>query len=452
MELPQIIEMLEQHGIGKVRLAGCDLDGVLRGKYVSLQKFAKAAESGFGFCDVLFGWDVEDKVYDFPSVTGWHTGFPDMLAKIDLDTFRLHPWEPGTALFLCDFWSDELTTLTVCPRNLLKKILFRAESLGYRVKAAFEYEFWLFQETPQSLQDKGFRDLTPLSPGSFGYSVLRAAQNSELVHDLINTRAALQAEVEGIHTETGPGIYEAALTADFGLAAADKAVLFKTTVKEVAARHGCVATFMARWNADLPGSGGHLHQSLWNTEDENENLFYDQNAPGGLSDLLDRFIAGQLELMPEWTAMMAPTINSYRRLTPGAWAPTSATWGVDNRTTALRIVPGIDASQARVEHRLAGADANPYLVLAASLASGLYGIDRQLAPPEPVTGNAYEADAPALPTNLRQAAEAFKASQPAREYFGAEFVDHYAASRNWEARRFERAVTDWELARYFEII
>jgi len=452
MDLREIVEMFEQHGIQRVKLAGADVDGVLRGKYVSLAKFARATERGFGFCDVIFGWDVEDATYDFASVTGWEKGFPDALARVDLDTLRLHPWEPGVALFLCDFWEDEATPFPVCPRNLLKKVLARAAALGYRVRAGFEYEFWLFQETPDTLAKKGFRGLTPLSSGSFGYSVLRAGQNSDLVHDLLNGLAALQVEVEGLHTETGPGVYEAALAATDGLEAADRAVLFKTAVKEIALRHGCVATFMARWSGGQPGSSGHIHQSLWEPEEGGANLFQDAEAPGGMSDVLDRYVAGQVELLPEWTALFAPTINSYRRLTPGFWAPTSATWGVDNRTVALRVIPGVAAGQARVEHRAAGADANPYLALAGCLASGLYGLEHELRLSEPVTGNAYEADAPRLPGNLEQAAAALGISSAAREYFGAEFVNHFVATRNWEVRRFEQAVTDWELRRYFEII
>jgi glutamine synthetase len=451
MDREEILTFLQQHGIRKVRLAGTDIDGVLRGKYVSLDKLESAAKHGFGFCDVIFGWDSQDETYDFPTFTGWHTGYPDTLAQVDLQTMRLVPWESGTACFLCDFWQDPQTPLPVCPRNLLKRVLGRAESMGFRTRAAVEYEFWIFRETPHSLQEKRFQNLTPLSPGSFGYSVLRAAENGRLVHDLMDACAGFHVDLEGLHTETGPGVYEAAITVEDALEAADQAVLFKNTVKEIAARYECTATFMARWNADLPGSGGHLHQSLWD-RDGAGNRFADGEAEHGFSALMRHYLGGQLALMGDVTALVCPTINSYRRTVPGAWAPTNATWGIENRTVALRAIRGPSPAATRVEYRLAGADANPYLALAASLATGLHGIEREVEPPAPVHGNGYDSGAPALPRSLEEAAGRLEGSAAARALFGDAFVDHFAASRRWEVEKFRRAVTDWELRRYFEII
>ncbi len=259
---------------------------------------------------------------------------------------------------------------------------------------------------------------------------------------------ALGIKIEGFHTETGPGVYETAIHYSDALAAADHAALFKTVVKILAQKHGLVATFMAKWNSKLPGCSGHIHQSL--ADAEGTNLFHAAGGQEGMSDLMRHYMAGQLALMREFAVMFLPTLNSYKRTVPGAWAPTNVTWGLDNRTTALRAIPA-GSKVTRVEHRLPGADSNPYLALAASLASGLHGIERRMVLGAPTT-NAYSSEAPPLPRTLEKAAALFRSSEAAREYFGADFVEHYAATRRWEVREFRRAVTDWELARYFEII
>jgi glutamine synthetase len=427
--------------IKRVKLGAFDMDGVLRGKYVSLEKFYSAVESGFGFCDVIFGWDIGDVLLDNVQVTGWHTGYPDCLAAIDMDSFRVVPWEPGTAFFLVDLLTKDQQPLAVSPRNVLRSTLKIAEEAGVKAYFGAEYEFWFFKETPQSIREKGYHNLTSLTPGSFGYSVLRASENAPLVLDLIEHMSAFDVPLEGFHTETGPGVYEAAIGFDAGLKAADKAALFKTAAKEIAARHGVMPTFMAKWNADLPGSSGHIHQSIWAND---QNLFHAGPA-------MNHYIAGLLHFMPEMMCMLCPTINSYKRTVPGTWAPINATWGLDTRTTAVRAIPGSPKS-SRIEMRLTGADINPYLAMAASLASGLEGIQRRLEPP-PAVANAYEKsnDAP-LPRTLSDAVALFKESAIARKWFGDEFVDHYAATREWEVRLYNKAVSDWELARYFESI
>jgi glutamine synthetase len=258
--------------------------------------------------------------------------------------------------------------------------------------------------------------------------------------------------IEGLHAETGPGVIEAALHYCEALEAADRAALFKTFVKVLAQRRGLMATFMAKWSQQLPGQSGHLHISL--ARKDGSSAFYDAAGPHTMSQEMRWFVGGQQALMPELLAMVAATVNSYTRLVPGFWAPTIATWGVENRTCALRVIQGGPQSQ-RVEYRIAAADINPYLALAAALGSGLWGIERQIEPDEPITGNAYECKVPAkrqLPRTLSEAARRLAQSKAARELFGAPFVEHFAASREWEEREFRRAVTDWELARYFEII
>jgi glutamine synthetase len=445
-EIEDVMARLRDANIKRVKLAATDIDGVLRGKYISLDKFA-ASYDGLGFCDVIFGWDIGDVLYDNVRYTGWHTGYPDAQARVDCSTFRIIPWEPGTAFFLLDLYSKQGERLAVSPRQVLQNVVERALASGYRARFAAEYEFWLFRETPRSLRDKHFRDLISLSPGMFGYSVLRASQNAPLVLDLIDQLAAFNVPLEGFHTETGPGVYEAAIGVDDAVAAADKAVLFKTAVKEIAARHEVLPTFMAKWNTDLPGSSGHLHQSL-SSGANGANVFFKDDC---MSPLMRRYIGGLIAHIPELMAMIAPTVNSYKRTVPGTWAPVNATWGVDNRTTAVRAITG-SAKSTRIELRLSAADMNPYLAIAASLAAGLEGIERETEPPEPVI-NAYAAQNGApLPRTLSEATAMFRKSEFAHKWFGSEFVEHYAATREWEFRQYGRAVTDWELARYFESV
>src|ERR1700691_3422065 len=446
MDLESIGRRFEDSHIRRVKLGAFDIDATLRGKYVSVEKFWSAAESGLAFCDVIFGWDIGDLLYDNVKFTGWHTGYPDAHCRIDLSSFRLPPWEPGTAFFLLDFCQPDGRPLAIAPRQVFERVLDRATERGYTAHFSAEYEFFIFRETPQSLRDKHFGALTPLSPGMFGYSVLRASANAGLVIDILEALTAFDVPLEGFHTETGPGVYEAAIAVEAGLRAADRAALFKTAVKEVAARHTLTPTLMAKWNAVLPGSSGHLHQSL-SPAGKPANLFYGE---GGMSDLMRHYVAGLVANLPELTAVFCPTINSYKRTVPGAWAPVNATWGVDNRTTAVRAIPASRKS-TRVELRLTGADITPYLAMAASLAAGLDGIERQLELPSP-TVNAYSGDAPPLPRTLADATRLFRESRVAREWLGEQFVEHYASTREWEVRQYEKAVTDWELARYFESV
>jgi len=447
MDIDTVHQQFAQQGIRRVKVGATDIDGILRGKYISLDKFAAAAEGGLGFCDVIFGWDIGDLLYDNASITGWHTGYPDAVARIDLETLRFIPWEPGTAFFLMDLYTKSGQRLAVSPRQLLQAVLERVHAAGFKAMLAAEFEFWLFRETAQSLREKGFRNLNPITPGMFGYSVLRASQMEPLVLDVLDKLAAFRVPLEGFHTETGPGVYEAAITVDEGLAAADKAALFKTAVKEIAARHGIVPTFMAKWSADFPGSGGHLHQSLAFLKD-GKNAFYDS---GRASAFLFHYVAGLVRFLPELMALLCPTINSYKRTVPGTWAPINSTWGDDNRTTAVRSIPGSPKS-TRVELRMPGSDANPYLVMAASLAAGLEGIERRLEPPTAVTNAYADPGAAPLPASLAEATARLRASSLARKWFGDEFVDHFAGTREWEVRQHQRAVTDWELARYFESV
>jgi len=457
--LAELLAYLTEQQTEKVKLAITDIDGVLRGKVISFEKFKSVAEKGFGFCDVIFGWDAGDQVYDDSGFTGLHTGYPDAAAVVDWTTFRRVPWENGIPFFLADFREDGGKSpkegeagLPVCPRGLLKRVRQQCLDAGYQASFAQEFEWFNFIGKGNELSGKSFGDLQPISNGMFGYSILRASQGSAFFHDLFDLLNKFGVPIEGIHTETGPGVYEAAILYGEVLEAADRAVLFKAGVKEIGHRHGVIPTFMAKYNESLPGCSGHVHQSLW-AADGSRNLFYDSQSATGMSSLMESYIAGQLYCLPYILPMFAPTVNSYKRLVEGAWAPTTLTWAIDNRTTALRALPG-GATSTRLETRVVGSDSNPYLAIAGCLASGLYGIRHQLKLTTPATKGSGYADKSkgVLPRNLWEATEAMKQSTIARELFGEVFTDHFVRTREWEWRQFAKVVTDWELKRYFEII
>jgi glutamine synthetase len=286
----------------------------------------------------------------------------------------------------------------------------------------------------------------------FGYSILRSSLENPYFNDLFEFLRRFDVPLEGLHTETGPGTYEAAILYANILEAADRAVLFKTAVKEIAYKHGILATFMAKINEHLPGCGGHVHQSLWD-KDAKKNLFYDAKDKLRMSDLMKSYVAGQLYCLPFILPLFAPTINSYKRLVEGAWAPTTLTWGTDNRTVALRVLsPG--NKSCRLETRVIGSDVNPYLAMAGSLAAGLYGIKHKLKLKQPATiGNGYrDSSNGVLPATLLEATQHMKKSKVAKELLSAAFSEHFTQTRDWEWRQHLRAVTDWEYRRYFEII
>jgi len=448
----ELLQKLMAANTEKVKLAVTDIDGVLRGKVISFEKFVSVAEKGFGFCDVVFGWDAGDMAYDNAAVTGWHSGYPDAIATIDLQTFRQIPWENDLPFFLADFSGEKNNLAAVCPRTLLKQIRQQAGKAGFIPYFSQEFEWFNFIDNREELYKNGFRNPQPMTPGMFGYSVLRASQEGNYFHDLFDSLKKINVPLEGIHTETGPGVYEAAILYSGILEAADRAVIFKSSVKEIAHRHGIIASFMAKWNENLPGCSGHVHQSLWSLN-EKENLFFDKKNKTGISALMESYIAGQLHCMPQILPMYAPTVNSYKRLVEGAWAPTTLTWAIDNRTTALRVLAG-DPKSTRLETRVVGSDSNPYLAMAACLASGLYGIKNKLKlKTAPTKGSGYaDTKNGILPRNLWEATQAMKESAIARELFGENFVNHFAGTREWEWRQFSKAVTDWEMKRYFEII
>ncbi|MBN2634897.1 MAG: glutamine synthetase [Prolixibacteraceae bacterium] len=451
MNKEKILQTIKNSKGSQIKIALTDIDGILRGKYIHKNKFIDSLSGNIGICDVVFGWDSGDICYENTELTGWHTGYPDAKAVIDIDTFREIPWEDSVPFFLVDFSQHKEYATAACPRSILKKIVAECDSMGFKAYFAQEFEWFNFKGTPSEVSESNFSKLEPITPGMFGYSVLRTSLNNSYFNDLFDGMEAFGIPLEGVHTETGPGVFETAILHDDVIAAADKAVLFKTGVKEIAYRHNMIASFMAKWNKNLPGCGGHLHQSLWDKEGEN-NLFYSASEKG-ITEVMEQYIAGQLVCLPEILPMFAPTVNSYKRIGHGDWAPSTVTWGFDNRTAAVRVIRG-KMESTRIESRVPGADTNAYLAIAAALASGLYGIKNKLKlDVQPITGNAYaDKNAVVLADNLMDATRIMAKSEIAKQLFGEAFVNHFTKTREWEWQQYMKQVTDWELKRYFEII
>ena len=342
--LAQKLAHYQERGATRVKLGLTDVDGVMRGKYVSLDKFASLLSKGGGFCDCVFGWDVDDQLYDAGDYTGWHTGFPDTQFRLLVDSERWLAAE-NSPFFLGEFVGPDATAHPLCPRTRLQAVLERLAGHGLTLNSGFEYEFFVFAETPHSARDKRYHDLRPLTPGNFGYSVLRTSTESDKFGGLLDYCRALDCDLEGLHCETGPGVWEAALRPELNAEAADRAALFKTFSKVYLASQECMGTFMAKWSMDYPGQSGHFHFSLLDAQ--GANVFFDPASDGSVAGPLRHAVAGLVRYLPELLALVAPTVNSYTRLVKGAWAPTASTWGVENRTAAIRVIPGDGARQRR---------------------------------------------------------------------------------------------------------
>jgi glutamine synthetase len=442
-----VLKEIKRSNVSKVQLAVTGIDGVMRGKILHVDRFLSASETGIGFGNMVFGWDRTDATSGNVDYTGKKSGFPDARVSIDLATFRRLPWDNNTPLFLGDFVDERERPLPICPRQILKQIIAQAEVNGLFPKVGLEFEWANFRETPATLAEKPGAGLNPLTPGMFGFSLARAGVERDYANSIVDSMQDFGVPLESFHTETGPGVYEAAIMADDALEAADRGVLFKAGVKEIASLHGFTASFMARWNESLPGSNGHIHQSLWNSH--GQNLFYESGDPLRMSKLYRSYLAGQIRCLPDLLPLFAPTVNSYKRFLDGHLAPNRISWGRDSRSVCLRVIPAGERG-TRLELRLGGADINPYLAVAGALAAGLYGIENNLTLDTPmVDGDVYAAhEARRLPRNLLEATERFHSSQVARELLGQQFVEHYAETRIAEWRAFQKSVTDWEIKRY----
>ena len=461
MDIAEIKKKIDEKRIEFVKIGAADIEGVYRGKRVATKYFLNSLEDGFGQCDVLFGWDIAENVLPNLKVSNWERGFADIVMKPDLSTFALVPWEENVASCICDLWTEHGEPVSVSPRYVLNNVVERARAMGFEPKAASELEFRFFRENQVSVREKDFGpNLTPLNPGMNCYAISQSSADDHLLGRIARMMIAYGVEIEGYNREHGPGMYEMNLRYSDAVVAADRTMLFKTGVKEICHQLGFTASFMAKWNDQEDGSSGHSHMSLWDRAN-GHNAFWDEGKEGHMSETMRQFLAGVLDKMPEFMVLYAPVINSYKRYVEGTWAPLNTTWGMDNRTCSVRII-NVGRNAIRVENRVPGADANFYLVFAATLASGLYGIERKLELPARLDGNAYDPTVvaaaleqgrvKALARNLTDSTDLLERSEIAREYLGNDFVEHFVATRRWEVKEYEKAVTNWDRRRYLELI
>ncbi|KAL9108051.1 MAG: hypothetical protein Q9227_007157 [Pyrenula ochraceoflavens] len=464
----------------KVKVAGIDVDGILRGKLISKKKFLSIAKDGFGFCSVIFGWDMHDQTYFRElKISNQENGYRDIIAVPDLKSFRRIPWEDDVPFFLVTFMDPDQKDKCVCacPRGLLKSISDKLERAGHGAMAGAEYEFYQFRapldpnssnrnssSTATYLKENPVNSLPPLTEGMFGYSLTRPVHNQDYYYGIFDTCEQFKCNVEGWHTESGPGVYEAAL--EFGeiKEMADRAMLFKYVTKSIGSKHGITPCFMAKPRQGLPGNSGHMHVSLVSSSDPKRNLFYrdapDPNPPYSdlkhLSDLGRHFLAGLLDGLPDIMPIVAPNVNSYKRLVENFWAPVTVSWGLEHRAASIRLIapPTASPKATRFEIRVPGADTNAHFVLAAILALGWRGVEKKLAiKVAPLSKDEEVGKGERLSKSLKDSTERMmRKGSVARECLGDDFVDHFGGTREHECRLWEEAVTDWEVKRYIETV
>lgn len=425
-----------------VHLGVVDPEGEFRDKLVSADKAVKLAEQGYPFCEVLYYWDIAEKTF----VDG---AFVDRPTRLHTETLRRYPFADRAALCIADF---EGAFGKRSPRNVCAGLIDKAADMGFDVLSAFEFEFFVFDETAESLRAKNWRDLTHFAQGNRTYSLQTSALHGDLLSGLEETMTAMDIRLDAIHTELGPGCFEAPLTYAKGMKSPDDAVLFKNFAKAYFARHGLTAGFMSKLSPDLSGQSGHLHVSL--RDRAGNAVFHEAGGEDGLSRTARHFIGGLTRLMPELLALCAHTVNAYKRLVPGAWAPTAANWGVQNRTAAVRIINDVPEA-TRVEFRVPSADTNPYLALSLALGAGLWGIENEIEP-APGSGENFYAATPApesvFPRDLGTAADRLDRSDTARAIFGDAFIDSFVMARRFEYGEYQKHVSEWEMRRYLGIV
>ncbi|MFV0130753.1 glutamine synthetase family protein [Streptomyces sp. HMX112] len=440
------LRRLVAHGeIDTVVLAFPDMQGRLQGKRFAAPFFLdEVLEHGTEGCNYLLAVDVELNTVDGYEMSSWTKGYGDFAMRPDLSTLRLAPWNEGTALLVADLaWADG-SPVVAAPRQILRRQLERLAAHGYTAHAGTELEFIVFKDTYEQAWNANYRGLTPVNQYNIDYSVLGTGRVEPLLRRIRNEMATAGLTVESAKGECNPGQHEIAFKYDEALVTCDQHAVYKTGAKEIAAQEGVSLTFMAKYN-EREGNSCHIHLSL---QDAGGNSVMAGEGPGGMSQVMRYFLAGQLAAMRDFSLLYAPNINSYKRFQPGSFAPTAVAWGYDNRTCSLRVVG--HGRSLRFENRLPGGDVNPYLAVAGLVAAGLYGIEHELELPEACQGNAYTADYAHVPTTLREAAELWESSPVARAAFGDEVVAHYRNMARVELDAFDAAVTDWELRRSFE--
>lgn len=448
LELDALRALVAGGEVDNVIVAVPDLAGRLQGSRVAADLFLEEiVANGFSACTYLLASDVEMVAREGYRFSPWDTGFGDLLLRPVLEALRRLPWEPRTALVICDAdWPDG-TTVSVAPRAILQRQLDRLTERGLHAVAATELEFRVFREPYRRAWDAGYRDLSPATAYNVDYALGGLGALDPLATQLRATMQELGLNFETSRGECAPGQYE--ITFRYGpvMAICDGHVLYKTAARAIAAQHDVSLTFMAKFD-EAEGSSGHVHLSL--RDDTDEPVFAGGGTcdRSGMSPLMAQFVAGQVACLPDLTLLFAPNVNSYKRLRQGSFAPTKMAWGRDNRTCPIRVVGA--GRSLRLEHRVPGADANPYLVLAGIIAAGLHGIEHQLELDAPAVGNVFSQDRPCLPATLEEAQRRWSLSDMAANAFGRDIVTHIEGAALAELEAFSSTVTDWERRRCFE--
>ncbi len=447
LSVADLVRQVDAGKLDTVLVAMTDMQGRLQGKRCSARYFVdEVLDHATEACDYLLAVDVEMTTVDGYEMSSWNTGYGDFVLRPDLTTLRLVPWQPGTALVLCDVEQvrPQGKPVAASPRQVLRAQLDRLAEHGLRAYVGTELEFLVFDDTYEAAFRTGYRDLTPANQYNVDYSMLGTARIEPLLRRIRNEMTGAGMYVESAKGECNPGQHEIAFRYDEALVTCDNHSIYKTGAKEIAAQEGRSLTFMAKYN-EREGNSCHIHISL---RDESGAAVLAGDGADGESALMRHFIAGQLDALRELTYFLAPNINSYKRFQEGSFAPTALAWGRDNRTCALRVVG--HGPSLRLENRVPGGDVNPYLAVAASIAAGLYGIEHRLPLEPELQGNAYRSQRPRVPRTLREAAGLFGESKLAKAAFGEEVVRHYRNAAQVELDAYDAAVTDWERIRGFE--
>ncbi len=445
LSVEQLTARIDTGEIDTVVVAFTDMQGRLQGKRLHGAYFRdEVLGHGTEGCNYLLGVDIDMNTVAGYAITSWDKGYGDMEFVLDEDTIRLLPHLPATAMVQCDLnWPDGRPVVQ-SPRAILQAQVDKAAEMGFVALAGTELEFIVFEDTYEAARDANYQRMTPSNQYNVDYSILGTTRVEPLLRDIRNSTYAAGMNVEGAKGECNFGQHEIGFLFDDVVTTADNHAVYKTMAKEIASLHGKSLTFMAKYDG-REGNSCHIHLSLRGTDDA--IVFWDDDT-GSSTPLYDQFVAGVLAGMADFTLLFAPNINSYKRFADGSFAPTAIAWGQDNRTCAVRLVGhGVGA---RMENRVPGGDVNPYLAIAAMLASGLHGIEKGLELEPALEGNAYASDKPKVPHTLRAARDAFSSSALALETLGEEVVAHYTNMADVELLAFESSVTDWELRRGFE--
>lgn len=441
-------EALARAGIRHIQIETPDISGTLRGKLARMDKIA--GSSGSAFCTILYGLSPFDDVCE-SRFSSFENGFPDALAVPDPDSFCILDRDAGIASVICDMHDpDTGGDHALSPRGALRRMVERAEGMGFQPRFAIELELCVIEAEDARILAGGHHDQQAHGRMHNAYSLARMCEMREITAGFMARMDDLGIPVEAMHAELGRGMLELAISHLPALQAADACARAKLYLKDHLAQHGLAAVFMPKWRIEESGCGGHVHQSLWQ---DGAPAF--AGPDGGLSPLALSYIAGQLATLRDFAAVFYPTVNAYRRMDAATWAPENASWGLDNRTCALRAITRPGPKAVRIEHRCPGADVNPYLAIAAMLGGGLDGIEQGLEAPLPVRGNAGAMpDLPRLPRSLAEATAILTDSTAAQRILGAELVEQYAIVRQTESRLWEAwqrsTISAWELQRYFD--